>query len=612
MVPSLFLARIRHMTKEFIARLVRKCKFALIKMKHLKICRSCDNGWQTEGWQAKMRKPFWHGRRWLMWVAGVLLATVAIVAGVVLTLLYRAEPFLRACIVQELKEHFHARVELDSFHMSLAGGLWVEGKGLRIWPPAQADGVSVPGATGAPLIRLAEFRFRTPLHYAPSKPIRISVVELKGLNVDMPPRSHFGHGVMGMAGNSGSSATVHNDGPVIAAARLLRFQVENVTCNGAHLTVETSKPGKLPLEFAIAHLKLTHVSKNEAMGFEAELTNPRPIGTIHSTGRFGPWLVEDPGESAVYGDYRFDHADLGGFKSIAGILSSTGHYEGTLRHLVADGETETPDFRLSSFDQPLALHTKFHARIDGTNGDTWLEPVEAILGHSHFTAEGQIVRVVVSEAGEPPHSVGHDIALKVNVDRGRMEDFIRLASHSDTPLLTGVLTMKAKVHIPPGPIPVHERLRVAGTFDLEDARFASPKIQERIGELSLRGLGRPKDAKGNGGAETRSAMEGDFQMGGGVVTLPRLKYTVPGAVIDLKGTYGMEGGALKFAGTAKMQAPLSQIVGGWKGLLLKPADRFFRKDGAGTEVQIHIEGTREKPEFGIGSGQTKDGSDKKQ
>lgn len=536
-----------------------------------------------------------------MWVAGVLLATVAIVAGIILTLLYRAEPFLRACIVQELKEHFHARVELDSFHMSLTGGLWVEGKGLRIWPPAQADGVTVPGTTGEPLIRLAEFRFRTPLHYAPSKPIRISVVELKGLEVDMPPKSHFGHGVMGMAGKSGSSTTVHSDGPVIAAARLLRFQVENVTCNGAHLTLETSKPGKLPLEFAIAHLKLTHVRKNEAMGFEAELTNPRPIGTIHSTGRFGPWLVEDPGESAVSGDYRFDHADLGGFKQIAGILSSTGHYEGTLRNLVVDGETDMPDFRLSSFNQPLALHTKFHAKVDGTNGDTWLEPVEAMLGNSHFTAEGQIVRVLGSTAGEPPHSIGHDIALNVNVDRGRMEDFIRLASHSETPLLTGALTMKAKVHVPPGAVPVHERLRVAGTFDLEDARFASPKIQERIGELSLRGLGRAKDAKGNGGAETHSAMEGKFQMGGGVVALSRLKYTVPGAVIELKGTYGVEGGVLNFAGTAKMQATLSQVVGGWKGLLLKPVDPFFKKDGAGTKVPIHIEGTREKPEFGIGA-----------
>ena len=38
---------------------------------------------------------------------------------------------------------------------------------------------------------------------------------------------------------------------------LLHFQVETLECDGAHLTLETSKPGKLPLEFAIAHLKLT-------------------------------------------------------------------------------------------------------------------------------------------------------------------------------------------------------------------------------------------------------------------------------------------------------------------------------------------------------------------
>jgi len=54
----------------------------------------------------------------------------------------------------------------------------------------------------------------------------------------------------------------------------------------AHLTVETSKPGKLPLKFAIAHLSLTGVSSG-AMGFEAELTNPRPEGTIHTSGNFG-------------------------------------------------------------------------------------------------------------------------------------------------------------------------------------------------------------------------------------------------------------------------------------------------------------------------------------
>jgi hypothetical protein len=34
-------------------------------------------------------------------------------------------------------------------------------------------------------------------------------------------------------------------------------------------------------------------------------------------------------------------------------------------------------------------------------------------------------------------------------------------------------------------------------------------------------------------------------------------------------------------------------------MLLKPADHYFKKDGAGTEVYLHIEGTREAPKFGI-------------
>ena len=88
-------------------------------------------------------------------------------------------------------------------------------------------------------------------------------------------------------------------------------------------------------------------------------------------------------------------------------------------------------------------------------------------------------------------------------------------------------------------------------------------------------------------------------MAGGVITLPTLTYTVPGVTIHLKGTYGMEGGELNFAGNAKTEASVSEMVGGWKGLLLKPADRLFKKDGAGLEASIQITGTREKPVVGI-------------
>lgn len=542
------------------------------------------------------RAQFWRRHRLLTWVGGVLLLALGVLTAVVLIVARRVEPLLRAQIVKGLENHFHARVELDSFHVTLRNGLWVEGTGLRIWPP----GTETAGSE-TPLIRLAEFRFHAPLEFKPGQAIRISVVQLKGLEVDVPPRSHFAHDA-----GAAKGATRDDAWPAKAAMGMLGLNVESVECSGAHLTVETSKPGKLPLEFAIAHLKMTGIDDNGAMDFEAELTNPMPVGTIHTQGKFGPWVVSDPGETPLMGDYRFEHADLSGFSGIAGILSSTGHYAGTLREITVDGETDTPDFRLTHFGTALELHTKFHARVDGTNGDTWLEPVEATLGSSHLWARGQIVRVAAGANGVG--AGGHDIALMVNVDRGRVEDFLRLTSGSGTPMLTGALTMKADLEILPGPAPVHERLTLKGTFALDDAQFTSAKIQDRVAELSARGLGQPKDAKNGGPADVRSTMSGNFALADGVVRLPALKYTVPGAVIDLKGSYGMDGGTLNFAGSAKTEATVSAMVGGWKGMLLKPLDRYFKKDGAGTEVPIHIGGTKENPEFGIDFGRMKGSS----
>jgi hypothetical protein len=204
--------------------------------------------------------------------------------------------------------------------------------------------------------------------------------------------------------------------------------------------------------------------------------------------------------------------------------------------------------------------------------------------------------------GGLPAVKGHDIALHVDLSGARIEDFLYLASKSGNPLLTGALTMKAALHIPPGPAPVHERLNLKGAFNLDDVRFTSAKIQDKITELSLRGQGRPKDVKGADPGSIQSAMQGDFTMGGGVIALPELTYTVPGANIVMKGTYTLEGGGLDFAGKAKLNATVSQVVGGVWGVLLKPADRFFKKDGAGTELPIHVTGTREEPKFGVDFG----------
>jgi hypothetical protein len=537
-----------------------------------------------------------HKRGWLKWAAAAVLLAFLLLGVAISIALHRAEPMLRAAIVGKLEEHFHARVELDSFHVSLIDGLWAEGKGLRIWPPANVAGVAVPGPNGAvetkPLIRLDEFRFHAPLRYKPGEPIRIAVVELIGLDVDVPPKPHFTH----VAEAAGSVA------PGQAREPMLRFEIESMECKGAHLTLETSKPGKLPLEFAIAHIKLSHVSVGGSMQFDAQLTNPRPAGIIITSGSMGPWVVEDPGETPLEGNYRFEHADLSVFKGIAGTLSSTGKYQGALRNLTVDGRADVPDFRLTHFGTSVPLKTEFHATVDGTNGDTWLQPVHAMLDESRFTAEGKIVGV---PAEALPNGAawpgGHEIVLNVMVDRGRMEDFLRLVSKSGTPLMTGELTLRTTLEIPPGTEPVEQKMKLNGNFNLEDAAFTSVKFQNHVAELSLRGQGQSKEVK-NEGSDVHSAIESNFTSAGGVVTLPNLKYTVPGAEIDLAGKYGLEGGTLNFKGTARTDATVSQMVGGWKGLLLKPADRLFKTDRAGTEVPIHIDGNEEDPIFGVDFG----------
>lgn len=583
-----------------------------------------------------------------MWLAGVVVVVLAALGVTAAIALRRVEPFLRAEIVEALSRHFHARVELDSFHVSLVKGIEAEGKGLRIWPaanhptdkdlsagtpakhPADEDlssgaasneaGAEVPAGGGDPLIQLEEFRFHTPLHYSPGQAVRIRTVVLKGLKIDVPPRVKPEKAAHGKEGSPGAGAGTAEDasepGDEVAASpagqqngagKWLSFVVDTIDCTGAELVLETNKPGKLPLTFEIARLKLTGVSASGPMKFDAQLTNPRPEGQIHSTGSFGPWVKEDPGESPVSGDYTFSHADLATFKGIAGILDSTGRYGGTLRDLTVDGVTDMPDFRLTNFGTALPLHTTFHAKVDGTNGDTWLEPVDAMLGHSHFTAKGPIVRVSAVGADGKLHETGRDIALEVNVDKARIEDFLELASppQRSTPLLTGDVTVKASLHIPPGKEPVPKRMGLDGEFQLKQVQFSSADITGKIRQLSLRGQGHPEDVKKTGADAIQSEMNGKFKLEGGVITLPRLEYSVPGAEIDLAGTYALQGGALNFAGTARMQATVSEMVGGWKGLLLKPADRYFKKNGAGTEVPIRIDGTREKPEFQVDVGKMK-------
>src|SRR5436190_16187485 len=96
--------------------------------------------------------------------------------------------------------------------------------------------------------------------------------------------------------------------------------------------------------------------------------------------------------SPLAGKYTFEHADLSVFNSIAGILNSTGQFEGTLDTIRAWGQASVADFRLKAAGNPVPLITSFEVRVDGTNGNTILSPVNATLGSTHFTTSGAVIK----------------------------------------------------------------------------------------------------------------------------------------------------------------------------------------------------------------------------
>ena len=94
-------------------------------------------------------------------------------------------------------------------------------------------------------------------------------------------------------------------------------------------------------------------------------------------------------------------------------------------------------------------------------------------------------------------------------------------------------------------------------------------------------------------------MSADFVLGHGQMTATDVNYSVPGALVQLNGVYSMDGNLFEFKGHVRTAATASQMVGGWKGLLLKPVDRFLKKDGAGLQLPIEVTGTEGDVHFGL-------------
>jgi hypothetical protein len=523
--------------------------------------------------EPKPRRKNTHASRW-WWIGGIVLLLVvgaSVTLGIVVS---RAQPILRERVLETLSTKFKARVELDGFNVSLLQGLQVSGKGLRIFGAMDPNNHE-PGIQ--PLIAVGEFRFRTGIGDLLHSPMHVDTVHVKGLQLNLPPREQRGQ--------------MHAMGPKNGK---IKITVDKLICDDTRLIINTLKPGKLPLEFDIASLKMTSIGPDGPMHFDADLTNPKPVGNVLSSGSFGPWDADSPRDTPVSGAYSFNNADLGTIKGIAGILSSTGKYYGILDNIVVDGATDTPNFRIAISGRPVPLHTDFHAIVDGTSGDTYLQPVKARLLNTWLTANGSVVRV------QDPK--GHLVDLDVVIEKGKIDDLLKLAIKTNPPIMAGAVRLHTKLVLPPGEPEVSNRMKLTGNFEVSGAHFSNDKIQGKIDAISMRSQGKPKLAQDNIPDNVPSELKGSFALASGTISFSQLQFNVPGTQVNLTGIYSLDGNQFDFHGKARLDAKLSHMVTGWKSILLKPADPFFSKHGAGTEIPVKITGTKSEPHFGADFG----------
>ena len=510
-----------------------------------------------------------------------LVAAALVLAVLFFTLPLTLPGSLRTRLANALGERFGGSVDVQALRVSVFPRLRIAGEGVVVHRKG--------GRTLQPLISIRSFSGEAGLLGLLGSRLHIREVRLAGLEINVPPggididgdndRPGTDSPAAPAGGSTGDSGSKKPTSPIV---------VDDLVSEDAVLRILRGTPGKRPREFAIARLSMQDTGAETPWAFTASLTNPTPPGRIETRGTFGPWNADSPARTPLAAEYSFHDADLGVFKGIRGTLQSSGRFSGVLEHIEVDGRADVRDFALTSAGHAIPLATTFHSIVDGTNGNTWLRPVDGTFRQTAVHAEGGVV--------EREGADGRTVTLDVTMDRARLEDVLFLAVRADPPPMSGALKVRAKFELPPGDVDALQKLVLSGTFEIDDARFASGGIQGKVNDLSQK-------AQGASGvpAQVVSDFNGRFAMRGGVIRFSTINFSMPGARVTLNGTFAAATQAMEFKGTVRLDAKLSELTTGMKSMFLKVIEPVFRRNGV-TVIPITVGGTVKDPKVGLDVG----------
>jgi hypothetical protein len=427
-----------------------------------------------------------------------------------------------------------------------------------------------------------------------ARPGYIARILLNGLHVHVPVLDASG-------GGSNSQSSEVRVGEIVAV--------------GATLDVERSNE-KPPLKFEMHSLVVRSYGPSNPWSYRVAMQNAEPPGEIISDGHFGPLNLNDLGSTPLSGSYKFQQANLSLFLGIAGTLSSDGDFTGQLGDVAVRGAVDIPDFKVVTSDHEVHLNSRFRANVNGTNGDVFLKEIETSFLQTVVGGAGSIA----SKSGQK----GKTTSLELEVNKGRIQDLLRLFVTAKRPPINGQTRLKAHVVIRPEGRPFLKELILQGDFEIDEAAFTKPTRQTQVDELSERARGDKKekdndkdknkdkdehknDSKNKTASESDADdpknvvlnLRGHVEVRDGVAKFSELSFNVPGASARMSGTYNLLNQQIDLHGTLKTEARLSQDTNGIKSVLLKPFDPLFKGKRVGAEIPVKITGTYQNPQFGF-------------
>jgi len=497
----------------------------------------------------KSAHPFPRGKAILIIL---VVAAVCIAAGLALSW-SRIWPFTETAVVQGLSEASNSTVIIRSSHRTYfpSPGCVLEGvefhHGPDKWTLITIDRLTIEGSYSGILTK------------------HVPRIRAEGGHVFVPP-----------FGSHETFETQHSN-----------LVVDELVADGTVIEFPSQDPDKKPLRFEVHQGLLRNVQWINPIDYDLKFHNPEPPGEIATRGKFGVWLKGNPGESPISGEYTFDRADLGVYGGIGGTLDSKGKYGGLLKHIDIAGTTEVPDFEVESGGHKVRLATQFDAFVDAIHGDTFLKHVDGNFGRTNLAVEGSVAGTKGSK--------GKSALLDLTSRRGRIEDILGLFVSQPRSPMSGAISLKVKVEIPPGKERFLEKVTLRGSFGIDDGSFSKPKTQEGLNQLSAGARGEKMDD-----AETvLTDLKGQVVLERGIARFSDLSFGIPGATANMYGTYNLLNHKIDLHGKMQVDTKISKTTTGMKSLLLKAMDPFFKKKKKGEIVPVHITGTYDHPEFGL-------------